>query len=95
MRSRTPLDGLVSRAQRTIALLAAAVSRNATVAAAFDLRRPVDAGRLAGLITQNVDGLHQAGGAREVIELHGGLDRVICLECGAVTSRADLDQALA
>ncbi len=51
-------------------------------------------GVLQGVITQNVDGLHQAAGASGVIELHGGLDRVVCLECGAVISRAALDQTL-
>ncbi len=51
-------------------------------------------GVLGGVITQNVDGLHQAAGAKDVIELHGGLDRVICLECGRATARADLDRAL-
>jgi NAD-dependent SIR2 family protein deacetylase len=44
-------------------------------------------GLVAGIITQNVDGLHQAAGARDVIELHGSLDRVICLGCGRRTSR--------
>jgi NAD-dependent SIR2 family protein deacetylase len=39
-------------------------------------------GLLAGIVTQNVDGLHQAGGAERVIELHGNLDRVVCLGCG-------------
>ena len=52
------------------------------------------AGLLAGVITQNVDGLHQAAGARDVVELHGGLDRTVCLGCGDVASRADLDQRL-
>ena len=52
------------------------------------------AGYLGGLITQNVDGLHQAGGARDVVELHGGLDRTVCLNCGDVASRADLDERL-
>ena len=51
-------------------------------------------GRLAGIITQNVDGLHQAAGARQVIELHGSLDRVCCLGCGERTPRAELDQRL-
>jgi NAD-dependent SIR2 family protein deacetylase len=51
-------------------------------------------GLLAGIITQNVDGLHQAAGAREVIELHGALDRVICLHCGALSARHELDQRL-
>jgi NAD-dependent SIR2 family protein deacetylase len=53
------------------------------------------AGAVLGTITQNVDGLHQAGGARSVIELHGRLDRVVCLRCGASSSRADLDARLA
>jgi NAD-dependent SIR2 family protein deacetylase len=52
------------------------------------------AGLLSGVITQNVDGLHQAAGAREVIELHGGLDRVICQSCGAVTPRGTVDLLL-
>ncbi|MGX7680525.1 NAD-dependent protein deacetylase [Jatrophihabitans sp. DSM 45814] len=51
-------------------------------------------GLLSGIITQNVDGLHQAAGARDVIELHGALDRVICLHCGQLTSRDDLDRRL-
>ncbi len=44
-------------------------------------------GLLSGVITQNVDGLHQAAGARGVVELHGALDRVVCLDCGDRTSR--------
>ena len=52
------------------------------------------AGLLAGVITQNVDGLHQAAGARDVVELHGGLDRTVCLGCGDGASRADLDERL-
>jgi NAD-dependent SIR2 family protein deacetylase len=51
-------------------------------------------GLIAGIITQNVDGLHQAAGAQDVIELHGSLDRVICLTCGQRTSRDMLDQRL-
>jgi NAD-dependent SIR2 family protein deacetylase len=52
------------------------------------------AGALAGIITQNVDGLHQAAGARDVIELHGSLAWVVCLECGARTGRESLDERL-
>ncbi|MGY1825771.1 NAD-dependent protein deacetylase [Blastococcus sp. SYSU DS0541] len=52
------------------------------------------AGAVTHVITQNVDGLHQAGGARDVLELHGGLDRTVCLACGDVASRADLDVRL-
>lgn len=44
-------------------------------------------GRLHHLITQNVDGLHQKAGATRVIDLHGRLDRVRCLDCGEVSSR--------
>ena len=51
-------------------------------------------GLVAGIITQNVDGLHQAAGARQVIELHGSLGRVLCLGCGRRTSREALDQRL-
>ena len=52
------------------------------------------AGLLRGVITQNVDGLHQAAGARDVVELHGTLGRVVCLECGAHCTREALDQRL-
>jgi NAD-dependent SIR2 family protein deacetylase len=52
------------------------------------------AGALRGIITQNVDGLHQAAGARDVVELHGALGRVVCLECGARSTRAALDRRL-
>jgi NAD-dependent SIR2 family protein deacetylase len=51
-------------------------------------------GLLSGIITQNVDGLHQAGGARHVIELHGALSRVRCLSCGERSSRTELDRRL-
>jgi len=49
-------------------------------------------GRVAGVITQNVDGLHQAGGSKQVIELHGSLHRVCCLAC-AKTYERDTIQA--
>ncbi|MER7506691.1 NAD-dependent protein deacetylase [Nonomuraea pusilla] len=52
------------------------------------------AGLLAGVITQNVDGLHQAAGARRVVELHGALDRVVCLSCRERTPRSELDRRL-
>ncbi|MFC7534688.1 NAD-dependent protein deacetylase [Actinoplanes sp. GCM10030250] len=47
-------------------------------------------GLLSGVITQNVDGLHQAAGAREVVELHGNLARIVCLDCGELTARDEL-----
>ena len=52
-------------------------------------------GLLTGIITQNVDGLHQAAGAAEVTELHGSLHRVLCLACGQRSSRTELDRRLA
>jgi NAD-dependent SIR2 family protein deacetylase len=52
------------------------------------------AGVVDGIITQNVDRLHQAAGARDVVELHGTLGRVVCLECGARSARDALDERL-
>jgi NAD-dependent SIR2 family protein deacetylase len=52
------------------------------------------AGVAGPVITQNVDGLHQAAGARDVVELHGGLDRVVCLACGHRSPRAELHARL-
>lgn len=49
---------------------------------------------LVGLITQNVDGLHERAGSRDVVDLHGRLDRVICLDCGDVTGRAEMEARL-
>ena len=53
------------------------------------------AGTLAQLVTQNVDGLHQRAGSRTVIDLHGRLDDVVCLGCGARQSRATLQETMA
>lgn len=52
------------------------------------------AGVIAGVITQNVDGLHTAAGSRHVVELHGALARVRCLACAAITSRNLLQDRL-
>ncbi|MER5634890.1 NAD-dependent protein deacetylase [Streptomyces nitrosporeus] len=51
-------------------------------------------GLLSGVITQNVDGLHQAAGSEGVVDLHGSLDRVVCLSCGDVSRRRDLARRL-
>lgn len=51
-------------------------------------------GRIDYLITQNVDGLHQAAGSKNVLDLHGRLDRVICMNCKMVISRIEMDQML-
>jgi NAD-dependent SIR2 family protein deacetylase len=52
------------------------------------------AGVVTGVITQNVDRLHQAAGSARVIELHGALADVICLDCGAREPRAVLQERL-
>jgi NAD-dependent SIR2 family protein deacetylase len=51
-------------------------------------------GVLAGIVTQNVDGLHTSAGATDVLELHGNLEHVRCLGCGGVSSRIELDHRL-
>ncbi len=59
------------------------------------LARLEDAGRLSALVTQNVDGLHQRAGSRAVIDLHGRLDAVVCLDCGARSPRDVVQDAIA
>lgn len=49
---------------------------------------------ITGVVTQNVDGLHQAAGSAPVVDLHGNLARVICLDCGDLSSRSDLQERL-
>lgn len=51
-------------------------------------------GHVLGLITQNVDRLHHAAGSQRVIELHGALARVRCLDCEAIESRTELQERL-
>ena len=50
--------------------------------------------RLSGLITQNVDTLHDQAGSSDVIELHGSLHRVLCLDCGERSDRAAIQQLM-
>jgi len=52
------------------------------------------AGRIDLLVTQNVDRLHQRAGHRRVVDLHGRLDRVACLDCGARLDRARFQHEL-
>ena len=47
-----------------------------------------------GVITQNVDRLHQAAGSLRVVELHGALAEVVCLECGTREQRQQLQDRL-
>lgn len=58
------------------------------------LARLERAGLIGGIITQNVDGLHEAAGSREVVALHGRLAQVVCLDCGAVSDREALQRRL-
>src|SRR5690349_2976914 len=51
-------------------------------------------GRLAAVITQNTDGLHQAAGSKRVVELHGSGRTVACLVCGAREPRSDVQARL-
>lgn len=64
---------------------------NAAHASLADLE---DRGRLEVLVTQNVDGLHQRAGQRQLVELHGSLSRVVCMTCGEAMNRDDLQQWL-
>jgi NAD+-dependent protein deacetylase sirtuin 4 len=68
-----------------------AAQPNPAHAALADLERR---GLLAGVITQNVDGLHGAAGSRMVVELHGALARVRCLACDAPATRDTLQSRL-
>jgi NAD-dependent SIR2 family protein deacetylase len=69
-----------------------AAAPNAGHRALVELER---AGRLRAVITQNVDGLHRAAGQRSVVELHGRLADVICLDCRRRSPRAELQARLA
>lgn len=60
--------------------------------AVADLQR---AGWTTGIVTQNVDDLHERGGALSVVHLHGDMQGVTCLSCGLQLPRADLQAMLA
>lgn len=51
-------------------------------------------GVAVGVITQNVDRLHQAAGSHRVVDLHGHYNRVVCLACGHTMTRTELDALL-
>ena len=51
-------------------------------------------GHVGLLLTQNVDGLHSAAGSQNVLDLHGRIDTVRCMDCGQRFPRADWQQAL-
>jgi NAD-dependent deacetylase len=68
--------------ERRLAVLAAAAPNDGHRA----LARLEQLGLIAAVITQNVDGLHQAAGSREVVEVHGSIRSAVCLRCGAPTA---------
>lgn len=51
-------------------------------------------GLVSLLVTQNVDGLHQAAGSQAIVDLHGRIDQVVCLSCGERSSRERLQARL-
>ncbi len=73
----------------------ATMSRATPNAAHLALAELQHAGRLLPLMTQNVDGLHQRAGSSEVLELHGSIHHVVCLDCHASFSRAAVQALLA
>jgi NAD-dependent SIR2 family protein deacetylase len=52
------------------------------------------AGRVNGIITQNVDGLHLRAGSQRVVDLHGTMDRVRCLRCGQLYARTNISDRI-
>lgn len=70
------------------------MSQARPTAAHHALARLESAGRLSALVTQNVDGLHHAAGSLNVVDLHGRIDTVCCLGCGARSSRRALQEEL-
>lgn len=48
------------------------------------------AGKLTAVVTQNIDGLHQAAGSKKVLELHGSVLRNYCMQCGAPFKTTDI-----
>ncbi len=63
-------------------------------AAHHALARLEAAGHVSLLVTQNVDGLHRAAGSDRVVDLHGRIDTVCCLGCGARSPRRQLQEQL-
>jgi NAD-dependent SIR2 family protein deacetylase len=58
------------------------------------IARLENAERIAGIITQNVDDLHRRAGSRNIVDLHGILSRVRCLQCNTITPRAGFQSLL-
>jgi len=60
-------------------------------AAHFALARMEEQGLLQGVITQNIDNLHQLAGSKDVVEFHGNSQRLICQDCGESCSADEID----
>jgi NAD-dependent SIR2 family protein deacetylase len=60
----------------------------------FALAQAESLGRISHIITQNVDSLHQQAGSKKVTELHGRLDKVICMSCRALIDRLMMDSLI-
>jgi NAD-dependent SIR2 family protein deacetylase len=60
----------------------------------FALAQAESLGRISHIITQNVDSLHQQAGSKKVTELHGRLDKVICMTCRALIYRLRMDDLI-
>jgi len=58
----------------------------------FALAQAESHGRVASIVTQNVDSLHQEAGSKKVVDLHGRLDRVICMSCRKLIARSLMDE---
>ena len=62
-------------------------------AAHLALARLEQRGKLKAIVTQNIDGLHQAAGSKKVFELHGSVHRNYCLQCGKFYTAEDIEKS--
>jgi NAD-dependent SIR2 family protein deacetylase len=60
----------------------------------FVLAQAESLGRVAHVVTQNVDSLHQQAGSKKVTDLHGRLDQVVCMACQVLLPRLQMDQLI-
>jgi NAD-dependent SIR2 family protein deacetylase len=60
----------------------------------FALARAESLGRISHIVTQNVDSLHQQAGSKKVTDLHGRLDKVVCMLCRALIDRLMMDSLI-
>jgi NAD-dependent SIR2 family protein deacetylase len=60
----------------------------------FALAQAESLGRVAHVVTQNVDSLHQQAGSKKVTDLHGRLDQVVCMSCQVLLPRMQMDQLI-